>query len=403
MRVLQVVKTSDGAGWAASQADVLVRSGMEVHVALPSSEGRTVDAWRRAGANIHIADLSLPVGRPYQIADALRRTRRLVDSVQPDIIHSHFVTTTLTLRLALGKNHRTPRVYQVAGPLHLEHWHTRQSDLKTAGEADYWIASSRCIERHYSDYGIPDERLFLSYYGSQIKSAVRSGTLHARLGIPSNARIVGNISYIYPPKYFLGARVGLKGHEELIDALSIVTANDQHVYGALIGNTLPGYPDSYERALRRRALAAGRGRILMPGYFSADEVLRCWPDFDCAVHVPHSENCGGVVEPLSAGVPVIASEVGGLPEVIIDDVTGKIVHERRPEVLAETIRQVLSDPRHWREVAVRGRRLVQRMFDVERTAREVLSVYKHLVTGSPRPEPFNSELFLTTAAETAAV
>ena len=403
MRVLHVVKTSDGANWAASQAEVLVRSGVDVHVALSTDQGRTVAAWRRAGANIHIASLSLPLARPHQIADTLKRTRRLVDEVQPDIIHSHFVATTLTLRLALGRNHRIPRVYQVAGPLHLEHLHTRQADLRTAGEADYWIASSRCIEQHYRRYGIPHQRLFLSYYGFRVSSAPRTGMLRAKLGLPADARIVGNISYIYPPKYFLGARVGLKGHEELIDALAIVTAKDKNVYGVLIGNTLPGYPDAYEKALRRRALKVGRGKILMPGYFSADEVRQSWPDFDCAVHVPHSENCGGVVEPFSAGVPVIAAAVGGLPEVVIDNVTGRIVRDRSPEVLAQNIGQVLADLDHWRELAARGRQLVERMFDVDRTAGEVLSIYKHIADGSPRPEPFDSDLFLTQAAEVSAV
>ncbi len=403
MRVLHVVKTSDGAGWAASQADVLVRAGVELHVALPSDQGRTVSAWRRAGAHVHIADLSLPLGRPHQIADTLKRARRLVDEVQPDIIHSHFVTTTLTLRLALGKSHRIPRVYQVAGPLHLEHWHTREADLRTAGEADYWIASSRCIEEHYRRYGIASERLFLSYYGFRVQPAERTGMLRNRLKIPQNARIVGNISYIYPPKRMLGERVGLKGHEELIDALALVTAKNANIYGVLIGNTLPGYGDSYEKALQKRAFKAGNGRILMPGYFSPDDVHRSWPDFDCAVHVPHSENCGGVVEPFCAGVPVIAAAVGGLPEVVIDGITGKIVRDRSPKAIAQSIDQVLANLEHSRELASRGKRLVERMFDIERTAGEVLSIYRHITTGSPRPEAFDSERFLGKASELAAV
>ncbi len=294
-------------------------------------------------------------------------------------------------------------MYQVAGPLHLEHLYTRQADLRTAGEADYWIGSSRCIEQHYRRYGIPHQRLFLSYYGFRVSSMPRTGMLRAKLGLPAGARIVGNISYIYPPKRLLGERVGLKGHEELIDALAIVTAKYEDVYGVLVGNTLPGYCDSYEKALRRRALKAGGGRILMPGYFSSDEVRQSWPDFDCAVHIPHSENCGGVVEPFSAGVPVIAAAVGGLPEVVINNVTGRIVRDRSPEVLAQNIGEVLSNISHWQELAASGRRLVERMFDIERTAGEVLSIYQHIVTGSPRPKPFDSERFITQAAELTAV
>src|ERR1039458_7682398 len=171
MRILHVVKTSDGAAWAANQAAVLVRSGIEVHVALPRAEGRTLEAWRWSGATIHIADLSLPVRHPGQLATVARNARRLVDEVQPDLIHSHFVTTTLTLRLALGKHHRIPRVFQVAGPLHLEHWHSRRADLLTAGEPDYWIGSSQCINEHYRRGGISPSRVFLRFFRTQMKIA----------------------------------------------------------------------------------------------------------------------------------------------------------------------------------------------------------------------------------------
>ena len=71
----------------------------------------------------------------------------------------------------------------------------------------------------------------------------------------------------------------------------------------------------------------------MPGKFNADEVAQSWPDYDCAVHVPLSENCGGVVEPLLAGVPTIAGNVGGLPEVVHHHRTGD---DRSDSITART-------------------------------------------------------------------
>lgn len=403
MRVLHVVKTSDGASWAANQVERLVRSGVEVHAALPSEQGRTVASWKASGAQVHIADLSLPLREPNHLPARLSAIRKLVDEIQPDLIHSHFVTNTLALRLALGKNHKVPRIFQVPGPLHLEHWHTRQPDLLTAGEADYWIGSSRCIVDNYHKAGIPSDRLFLSYYGSPVGGGSAGGTLRKRLELPASAKIVGTISYIYPPKYLLGECVGLKGHEYLIDALSIVAKKTDDVYGVLIGNALPGYGDRYEKTLRQRALTASDGRILMPGYFSHAEVQQSWPDFDCAVHVPLSENCGGVVEPLMAGVPVIASATGGLPEVVLDKITGRIVEGRSPHLLAQVILDVLSDLEFWRRTAIRGQRLVATMFDVNRTAAEIFSIYQHILVGALRPPFFHSERFVADVTELAHV
>ena len=392
MRILHVVKTSDGAGWAANQAAVLAGLGAEIHVALPRREGHTVAAWRRAGAEIHVADLSMPVRHPGRYAATARAARRLVEEIQPDLIHSHFVTTTLALRLALGKSHRTPRIFQVPGPLHLEHWHTSRADVATAGDADFWIASSRCINEHYRRAAVPEERRFLSYPGWRVQefSPRREYYLHRHLRLDATTRLVGNINVMYPPKYFLGQRVGLKCHEDVIDALGLVTRRVLHTKGVVIGDSY-GLSPRYEQRLAKRARQVAGDNILLPGRFDSATVARSWPDFDCAVHVPLSENCGGVLEPLLAGVPVVASNVGGIPELVMDGVTGKLVPPRQPEALAQAVVGVMADLQHYRDLAETGSRLVRHMFDVERTGREVYAIYRHILQGSDRPREFNSQ------------
>jgi glycosyltransferase involved in cell wall biosynthesis len=395
IRALHLVKTSDGAHWAANQVAILVREGIEVHVALPCADGRTMQQWRETGAVIHIADLSLPARQPARFPTVRRTLRRLVDEVQPDVIHSHFVTTTLMLRLALGRGHRIPRIFQVAGPLHLEHWHSRRADLSTAGPADYWIASSRCIQDHYLRAYVSPERLFLSYPGWKVEafSGDRRFYLNQRLQLGREERLVGNINLMYPPKYFLGQRVGLKCHEDVIDAVAAVCARRRDVLGVLIGNSV-GRAEWYERSLQKRATAKAAGRILLPGLFSLSDVAQSWPDFDCAVHVPMSENCGGVLEPLLSGVPVVASAVGGIPEVVIEGVTGVLVPPRSPGKLAAAVEDVLDNPARHRRMSATGRTLVKHMFDVERTGREVAQVYRRIVNGSSRPADFDSREFV---------
>src|ERR1019366_4599623 len=142
------------------------------------------------------------------------------------------------------------------------------------------------------------------------------------------------------------------------------------VIGILAGGPW-GKAARYQDRLRRLAERVGKGRILMPGYWSFSEVQEYWPDFDCAMHVPISENCGGVVEPLVAGVPTIAGDVGGLPEVVINGVTGILVPKRNPEALAGAVLKVLADPERYRAMARLGGELVGEMFDVRRTAGEV--------------------------------
>jgi glycosyltransferase involved in cell wall biosynthesis len=113
------------------------------------------------------------------------------------------------------------------------------------------------------------------------------------------------------------------------------------------------------------------------------------------VHVPLSENCGGVVEPLLSGVPTVAGDVGGLPEVVLPGRTGELVPIRRPDLLAKAILNVFDHINEFQQMAASGRELANVMFDPARCGDEVLSIYRHLLFDEPRPEAFNSEQFLT--------
>ncbi len=404
MKVLHIVKTADGARWAALQAAELARLGVEVHAALPAPHGSRAADWEDANAAIHIAPLDFPTARPWRLKAVCARARALVAAVKPDLIHVHHAGPALVLRLALGANHPAPRIFQVPGPLHLEHRLHRTWDLASAGPNDFWIASSRCIRDHYLRAGVDPTRVFLSYYGFQPAgfSSARSHALRRRLGIPPRSFVAGNVSYIYGPKYYLGQRVGLKCHEDLIDALGLVLRRRSGVVGVLAGGPWGGAASYHER-LRRRAEAVGQGRILMPGHLSFAAVRECWPDFDCAIHAPLSENCGGVVEPLLAGVPVIAGAVGGLPEVVMDGLTGVLTPIRNPEAMAAALLRVMDDPEPYRAMARAGAALVAEMFDVRRTAREVHQLYRHIRDGAPPPLQFDSRAFLAGEAILSAV
>lgn len=394
MRVLHLVKTVDGARWAIDQVRELVALGMEVHVVLPVFAGRFMPSWRQTGAVLHALPVDLPIQSLWRLPEMGHQIRCLVDQVKPDIIHSHFFGTTVMLRMALGCDHRIPRIFQVPGPLHLEHALFRRWELWTAGPADRWIASSRYIESLYRACGVAQDRVFLSYYGNQRPSPPnQESQLRQRLGISPHQWVVGNINHIYPPKWYLGQTQGLKRHEDVIDALALVCQSRDDVTGVLVGGQW-GEGDRYQKSLARRAANAGAGRILMPGHLASEEVASAWQGFDLAVHVPSSENCGGVVEPLQAGVPVIAARVGGLPEVVFEGVTGQLISSGHVRELAAAISKALNHIEVMRESAVRGAALVSTMFDAARTAQEVAGVYRHVSSGAPRPQPFDSLAFL---------
>ena len=147
MRVVHLLKTSVGATWALRQLRQLVKLGVDVHVILP--DGPLVKEYEANGVVTHLFQSAINISRPWKNIELFRRFRDLVDEIQPDIIHSHFVATTLTMRLALGKEHPIKRIFHVPGPLHLEHWLYRNVELACAGISDYWLASCEWTRHCY--------------------------------------------------------------------------------------------------------------------------------------------------------------------------------------------------------------------------------------------------------------
>jgi len=359
--------------------------------------------WVANGAQVHRIDYTLSPVRPVATIRSLDQVRRLVDLIQPDLVHSHHVKAAIMARLALRGRYSVPRVFQVPGPFHMEMFPFRMLEVSTATAEDYWIATSRAILGHYLRAGVGIDRVFLSYAGTENErfSGQRGGQLRSRLGLADSDFVVGNISYIYTPKWYFMQRVGLKCHEDLIDGISLAAEKDRSIRGVLIGGPW-GTDSTYFEKLRQYARKRSGNAVLMPGAFNQEQVASAIWDFDCIAHVPNSENCGGVVEPLLCGIPTIASRVGGLVEVVMYGSTGVTVPVNDPSALCEAILFVRNHYDAMHNQAHAGRMLVETMFDVNRTAAEVAEIYRYLLgQRASVPEEFDSEEFLKAARAVA--
>lgn len=377
-RIVQVVKTFDGALWAVEQVHELVKLGWEVHVIAPSLQGRYLDAWKNSGAILHAIPCEFPVKSPWKIPMLASNLKKLIYEINPDLIHSHFVSTTLMLRYAM-KDSPIPRIFQVPGPLHLEHSLFGQWETMWSNQRDYWVASSQFIQSLYTQrYDINPEKIFLSYYGTNLPApALEEKLLRKKYQLPEDAILIGNVSFIYPPKNYLGQTVGLKGHELMIDALADLMEENEKIWAVFIGQQW-GNSQAYFENIKARALSKS-SRFIFTGYLPQAEVMQHWKEFDLALHIPSSENCGGVIEPLMNQVPTIASSVGGLPEVVMNGITGHLLPERSQGAVTQTVRAALEDYQHTKELAINGKHLVERMFDVKRTSLEIDLIYRNIL------------------------
>ena len=378
MKVLHLLKTSIGASWALRQTTELVKLGVEVHLALP--EGPMVEKYRQAGVSVHIFDPSVNIRQPWKNIGQIKALRKLVENVKPDIIHSHFVASTLLMRLALRKV-STPRIFHVPGPLHLEHRIFRNIEIGLATKDDYWLASCLWTKRKYLSCGIQESHVGLAYYGVNEEDFLfanpTTDTLKKQLKLPEDSFVIGMVAYFYAPKKHLGQKRGLKGHEDLIDAVAIVQNTYPQVKCIFVGGPW-GNTENYFNQVKEYSREKTGDSCIFLGL--RKDVPQLYPQFDLAVHPSHSENVGGAVESMYAGVATLSSDVGGFPDLVEDGITGYMAPAKDPAALAKKIIQAISHPIERQEYVKNASKKVSEVMNVQHNAKQVYDYYTHVLT-----------------------
>lgn len=170
-----------------------------------------------------------------------------------------------------------------------------------------------------------------------------------------------------PRKHLIAAAGRLspeKGFDQLIRAAVQVSKHEPEAGFVLFGD------GPLRETLARQIEASGlAGKFHLAGFRT--DVQRFLPCCDVAVLSSWTEGLPVVVlEALAAGVPVVATAVGGTPEVVIDRVNGHLVPPGEPTTLAQRIRDVLGNESHRRVMGERGRHLVRQQFTFDVQARE---------------------------------
>jgi glycosyltransferase involved in cell wall biosynthesis len=210
----------------------------------------------------------------------------------------------------------------------------------------------------------------------RIFNPTRRNVLRRELGLAPDTPLVGMVCYMYAPKRFLGQTVGLKGHEDFIAAFPIAKKQLPNLHGVIIGGAWNG-AIKYENYLRELGHRHCNGYLTFLG--TRTDVSTIYPDVDLAVVPSHSENVPhAAIEALLSGVPVVTTNVGGLPDIIQEGVSGKLVPPRNPQAIADAIVDSLQNHAEARRRTIKGQEMARHLFDVERTTREVAEIYETL-------------------------
>jgi len=242
-------------------------------------------------------------------------------------------------------------------------------DRMALRRANLVIAVSQAQAELCRKAGIRPERLRVIPNAVEIDHAHTSPDLRKELRLPPACRLILSVGRLSPEK----------GHHRLAAAAPTIIGETPDVFLAVLGEG-PERP-RLERFLRELGI---QGRFLLPGFrrdasqVMAQATLLALPSL--------TEGLPNVVlEAFAARLPVVATAVGGVPELVKDGETGWLVQD--PARLAEVIRRVLETPQEAQRRARVARDFVVREFSFPRQTTQIVSVYRSVLERYKQERP----------------
>lgn len=362
MKVLQVIHTTGHGGaenifrWLAWQ---LMREGIEVVACIPSPDPRRPEYWIGPA----LEELGVPKvtfdreGSPLQL---FSRIRAVISKEKPDVVHSHLLDanfySSAVCRLLL-----VPHICTEHGDMAIKKSVSERAKFAFLSLASAAIVCvSESVHQTARRISLSPGKLTVIHNGV-IFSEHGVSTLRHELEIPDGALLVGNVSNLYP----------VKGHVHLVRAFA---------------DFLRGFPDArlviVGRGRERESLGAlvrelriPEGRVIFTGFRS--DVENIMKALDIYVQPSLSEGLPiAVLEAMSAGVPVIATRVGGVPELLGENRYGTLVAPGAWEKLCAALASVARDLGAHRQRAEAAREHVREFFSLDGMARKYIAIYE---------------------------
>ena len=353
MRIVEIVGNAYAGGWMTTILAGLKTRGHAMALVLPE-EGPLADRARAMDVPVYILPFPARIRNLRQIAAYTATLAAWLRTWRADVVHMHLFPGALWGRLAAWRAQVPVRATQWPGPAPLEFSTVRKIEAATAWMDTALIGGCEWVAQYYRDRLLTRNKAFCVHYPfdmSPFDPTLDGAPIREEFGIPRNALVISLIAYMYPPlpagdvkkAPHLGGG-GIKGHETLLRAASKVLNTHPNAYFLIVGDGLrPDQQISYPTLLRRMAGDSGLGdRVIFTGL--RKDIARILAATDIPVVPSLTENLGGAVEPLLMEKPVVASRVGGLPDVVKDGETGFLVPARDPDALADAILRLADLP-----------------------------------------------------------
>jgi glycosyltransferase involved in cell wall biosynthesis len=292
---------------------------------------------------------------------------------ETDIVHSHLFGSNIWAAV-LGTLARTPVIVA-----HEHTWSFQGQPVRKfldrrliAARADAFLAGSRLDRRRMIEVEHIDPGKLVIVPNGIPEAPVRSGAdLRTELRIGPTTPIIGTVCVLRKQKALT----------MLIDAAAKLLRQLGDVRVLIVGEG-PERP-TLERRIADRDLS---GVVQLLGH--RDDVPDLIRGFDVAVCSSDFEGTPlAILEYMQAGLPIVATRVGGVPDMIDDGIHGLLVEPGDPDGFAAAVGRVVTHPELGAELASAARARQQTEFDIDVTVRAIERLYEDLASGRTATEP----------------
>ncbi len=312
--------------------------------------------------NIPVTDLGMSA--KWRL-DALWRLYRLLRRERPVILHTWMFHANIPGRV-LGRLAGVPIIISSERTMGQEGPIRRWLNRTTAPLTDRVV----CVSKSVADFaarviGIPPAKLVVIPNGIPLGDFRPGDQAKARatLEMPPSALVVGAVGRLQP----------VKGIHYLLEAFARLASDHPEAILLLVG-------DGPQRAQLERLArhVGGSERVCFLG--SRSDVPRLLQAMDIFVLPSIWEGMpNAALEAMAAGLPTVATAVGGTPEVVVDGVTGLLAPPCNPDALAQAIARLLRNPDLRRKMGQAGQERVEQHFSIKETVRRTETLYEALL------------------------
>jgi glycosyltransferase involved in cell wall biosynthesis len=296
----------------------------------------------------------------------IAQLRTLADRHKPDVIQTHMVKSHFLMRCSgLWRSHRW---------LAFHHGYTRvDTKMLVYNQVDRWslraahhvVTVCRPFVDQLTSRGIPRSRITVQHNSvPPFQPPDRAAVAHVRTSL--------DIGDGVPVLLAVGRLSAEKGFHDLVEAVAIARQNAAEFRVVIVGEG----PERQrlEASIARLGLT---GCVLLPGH---DNDMALWYALASALVMPsHSEGSPNVLlEAMAAGLPVVATTVGGIPEIAAAGETALLVPPHNPQALARAICTIVNEPAAAAAMGQAGYRHAGERFSVASHYRSLIGVYERL-------------------------